>query len=383
MKHRSRSRTLWNDAEPRLKRPDGDGDADGTSAAHREAIEELRKLREKAEKARGKKSITTRFHDAKVAEAWGKSLKAQLPQPVEGAALATRVLGEMWRCASQPVRRTIAPRSVVRSPADVFEANKKPPSMDQGCAEPRDSSSHDRMKLPRDAAFADGEPFAYIDDDAYDRAASLYEASKRAGVAVGPAPLNPEQRDGGRDFLQVAQLRRATAQRGEPIQCIRQALEQSGVTLVVGAGGTGKSAMVKRLQEQFAARDCGRLVVTAYTGVAAAPFGGPTLLSLLNMRINTKAAKRISCLNQADITKLRKKFESESGVKVDELGGIVIDEVSFTEAQVFGHLDARLRCLTGHMDVICGGIPILLVRHQGITFRTSSLDGHPVPACYH
>ena len=178
------------------------------------------KLREKAEKARGKKSITTRFHDAKVAEAWGKSLKAQLPQPVEGAALATRVLGEMWRCASQPVRRTIAPRSVVRSPADVFEANKKPPSMDQGCAEPRDSSSHDRMKLPRDAAFADGEPFAYIDDDAYDRAASLYEASKRAGVAVGPAPLNPEQRDGGRDFLQVAQLRRATAQRGEPIQCI-------------------------------------------------------------------------------------------------------------------------------------------------------------------
>ena len=50
------------------------------------------------------------------------------------------------------------------------------------------------------------------------------------------------------------------------------------VTAVVGPGGTGKSAMVHALDVEFVASACGYLLVSAYTGVAAAPFGGPTLL---------------------------------------------------------------------------------------------------------
>ena len=64
----------------------------------------------------------------------------------------------------------------------------------------------------------------------------------------------------------VAKLRRAVLQRGESIHLLKQAIEEGGITLVVGAGGTGKSAMVHKLQEQFAVHSCGKLVVTAYTG---------------------------------------------------------------------------------------------------------------------
>ena len=57
------------------------------------------------------------------------------------------------------------------------------------------------------------------------------------------------------------------------------------VTLVVGPGGAGKSCMVHALERHIHATGCGKLLVTAYTGVAAAPFGGPTLLRLHSLGI--------------------------------------------------------------------------------------------------
>ena len=84
----------------------------------------------------------------------------------------------------------------------------------------------------------------------------------------------------------------------------------------------------------------------------------------------------------------RAKFFSECGVSLDDVGGIVIDEVSFITAAVFGHVDHVLRvrrpktpmqerscppvlthvlpshpcrqAMTGNLDVPCGGVPILL-----------------------
>ena len=87
---------------------------------------------------------------------------------------------------------------------------------------------------------------------------------------------------------------------------------------------------------------------------------GPTLLSLLNMRIDTKSTKRVAYVRPAYRDQLRRKFTEESGIKLDELGGIVIDEVSFNELNVFGHVDMRLRVLMDNLDVMCGGIPLLL-----------------------
>ena len=60
------------------------------------------------------------------------------------------------------------------------------------------------------------------------------------------------------------------------------------------------------------------------------------------------------------LEKARAKFANECGVRIEDVGGIVIDEVSFVAAGVFGQVDYMLRQLTGNMDVECGGIPLLL-----------------------
>ena len=97
----------------------------------------------------------------------------------------------------------------------------------------------------------------------------------------------------------------------------------------MGAGGTGKSAMVHELREQMEARKCGNLVVTAYTGVAAAPFGGATLLSLLNLGIASKQMTSVRQLSAEKIATAREKFRKECGFDIGTVGGIVVDEVSF------------------------------------------------------
>ena len=60
--------------------------------------------------------------------------------------------------------------------------------------------------------------------------------------------------------------------------------------------------MVHALQREFSdfsRQRLGVLLVTAYTGVAAAPFGGPTLLSLFNMSLKLKGTKHVQKADQA------------------------------------------------------------------------------------
>ena len=96
--------------------------------------------------------------------------------------------------------------------------------------------------LPRRAAgvaAADGDPFAPISDAAYEVAAAQYKAAKGAGLSVGKAPLNVEQRAGARPFLQAVQMRTAGTRRGESARQIADAVKAAGLsqtTLVVGAG---------------------------------------------------------------------------------------------------------------------------------------------------
>ena len=105
---------------------------------------------------------------------------------------------------------------------------------------------HDDGSGAADAA--DGDPFAPISDIEYEVAAAQYKAAKDAGQPVGKPPLNVEQRAGARLFLKAALLRAQGIQRGDGAQQIAQAIKSAGCPqflLVVGAGGTGKSAMVR------------------------------------------------------------------------------------------------------------------------------------------
>ncbi len=106
-----------------------------------------------------------------------------------------------------------------------------------------------------------------------------------------------------------------------------------------GAGGTGKSAVIHAQRREFKRLGLGCLLVTAYTGVAAAPFGGPTLLRLLNLNLQNKKALNVIDGDASTREGMCRKFENECGAPMEEFGGVVIDEISFIDTATFGHVD--------------------------------------------
>jgi len=78
----------------------------------------------------------------------------------------------------------------------------------------------------------------------------------------------------------------------------------------MGAGGTGKSAVVHEPNTRLKSQGL-HLLVTAYTGTASAPFGGPTLLSLLNPSPSKQKRKVLRNLTQVQIQDTKGKFKSE------------------------------------------------------------------------
>ena len=385
-KHRERMRTLWN--ADGSNKPEGGGDDEPSDEA-REAAAALKRLQEKAARLRSAKDVTTRLNEAQAAQKMRDKLRSQLPASAAGArarASAGGQLRSLWRAAAQPTRRTVD--GIQRDVRRVSQSISKPlPAREVAT---RDAAtiaaavhSSALQTAARDEATVHGAPlpaagpFDRVSDAEYDAIVAERKARMDAGLEVGRRPLNPEQRDGGRDFLRHAQLRAELLARGQLQQDVNAAVaaaELPPVTAVFGAGGTGKSALVYELEVQMQESRSGALLVTAYTGVAAAPFGGPTLLSLLNLSIESKSATRVKQLSPQQCTAAREKFFQECGVRIEDVGGIVVDEVSFIELVLFGHIDSRLQQLTGNVGVLCGGIPLLLL---GDNFQKPPPAGTP------
>ena len=57
--------------------------------------------------------------------------------------------------------------------------------------------------------------------------------------------------------------------------------------------------------------------------------------ALMSLGITCKGARNVKQLRPMDIEAARTKFLNECGVRVEDIGGIVIDEVSFIAAGVF------------------------------------------------
>ena len=297
-------------------------------------------------------------------EEQAKVLMAHLPSKPSAAA-SNAQLGQLWRAAGRPAQRT--GRVTEEATRLASSQNEQPLAIQHVRPLGEAAADAGTVWYRQHAAALNGsgadDPFALISDTEYEASAAQYQAAKKAGLPIGEPPLNVEQRAGARLFLKAALLRAQGIQRGDSAQQIAQAIKSAGcpqVLLVVGAGGTGKSAMVHALKSQMQKRGAGYLVVTAYTGVASAPFGGPTLLALMSLSITCKNARDVRQLSDVAVAAARAKFFSECGVSLDDVGGIVIDEVSFITAAVFGHVDHVLRAMTGNLDVPCGGVPILL-----------------------
>ena len=363
-KHRARATTYWQQrADGRPHAYGGNGWQHGKDAA--DAAKDIAALQEKADKLRGStRDVVTRMREVNDMEEQAKNLVRHLPSKQPAAGTPSARLFHLWRAAAQPKHRTARGLTEhdVRK-ADVENAKPLAAQHVRPLGEAVDDASTVwyRQRAPDEDGATD--PFAPITDAEYEAAAARWKAAKDAGRPVGEPPLNVEQRAGARPFLEAALVRARGIQRGDSAPQIAQAVKAAGlsaVMLVVGAGGTGKSAMVHTLKRRMEESGAGYLVVTAYTGVATAPFGGPTLLALMSLGISCKGARDVKQLKPTEIATARAKFASECGVSIENVGGIVIDEVSFIAAAVFGHCDHALRALTGNLDVPCGGIPLLL-----------------------
>ncbi|KAJ8600565.1 hypothetical protein CTAYLR_009490, partial [Chrysophaeum taylorii] len=137
--------------------------------------------------------------------------------------------------------------------------------------------------------------------------------------------------------------------------------DHSLVALLMGAGGTGKSAVIAILQKIALEEGLGHIVCTGHTGVSAAAFGAVTLLSLFDLGIaRPRHVPDRSSFTGSKQHEARTKFQALCGVTYDDVAGLVIDEISFVDAALIGHVDACARALTGAWDVPFGGIPVLL-----------------------
>ena len=129
----------------------------------------------------------------------------------------------------------------------------------------------------------------------------------------------------------------------------------SSVVLLHGAGGAGKSAVLHAVRNEMRNRGLGELLITAYTGVAAAPFGATTMCRMANLGPNSGGTHDSDSLRGAgatDVAQHQEKFKAETGLpSIAGVGALVIDEVSFISAKLLGHFEARIRQLV-HQEIM-------------------------------
>lgn len=126
---------------------------------------------------------------------------------------------------------------------------------------------------------------------------------------------------------------------------LRRSLETYPVTLLHGAAGTGKSYQIRSYVSDM--EDSGKkVVVAAFTGVAAFNIGGGTLHSIFGINVKSPNAK-------ASIARLRRTR------KLDGMDVLVIDEVSTLSGRLLQLLN-EVMCGLFNNNRVFGGKKILL-----------------------
>ena len=362
-KHRGRCRTLWTASD---KPVGGAAPMDGAERAA--ALKDLRTINERAERIRGGGTLEKRCEKAAKDAAWLAELRGGLPsarEPRAGRDLCAVVRGE-WRAAAEPQRRSARhagtnAKARVKALAEPMPAKARP-------AQPNAAADDGAGAEDRGGDGGGDDPLREVSQETYVAEVEEWMNAKQAALERGEPfdkepPCNPEQRDAARPFVAYVLLRRRMQAEGRSIEEIAAEAGRLGLSatmMMIGAGGTGKSMVLHEIEVQ-----CGSggatLVITAYTGVAAAPFNGPTTLRLLNLGITTKNKTAMPPLDQAAVAAAIDRFLVESGVQIGDVGGIAIDECSFLGVCVIGHIHNVLRCIVrpeAPTDVPFGGVPV-------------------------
>jgi hypothetical protein len=362
--HDSRSRDLWKDK----RRPPafrttlfGRKKHDQQLAQLAAKVAELsdvftvnRRVRLSGRLAKWRQEILDALPAAVPAGSPGRGSKAQHASEWFAVGVAAARRGGAGRTAPDPQRRASA-----RDVDAKLRTRMKPfPRIRSDDVEPRPRGRADGGDLDFDIAL----PAEYV---SLDQATWRREYAAWRTSGEGPAPLNPQQRAVCAEVYRIAEFYSRGDRLGYSRREVHGLLEahgRTGIVLLHGPGGTGKSHVVRGLQQHLMRTKSGRTVATAFTGVAASMFNGPTLLRLLGLNAETaKSPRPKQYRNPSDVQDLRQRFRDESGVEWTDVALFVVDEGSFLDDVLFGHLDYALRALTGETDVPCGGLPVLIV----------------------
>ena len=378
--YRSRMRDLWEDStKPACPEHDDDG-----GGVRRSILRELKNYQKLAEQMKQAPARATRLQTAAMYQKLQCAMDAALPElPVRlsaaGAASAeatdkdlsffrSAIDGVGDRTYSEPAARVCAKLKKALPPLERVRGTtmetRNHSALKAGAS--LDLFKVDDVILPNE--------YMPITDAEWEEKMQIWESASPA--LRGDPPMNPDQRAAVAAPYRVIAYRSLALARGDTPAEIASAFERANlktVNLIVGMGGTGKSRLIMDLKKRVVQEQHGRLVITAYTGVAAAQFGSATLLSLFNIGKNP-TSNNVSGEGTPFpvLERRRKKFLDECGVEIDDVAGVVIDECSFVNPIVMGHADYRARGLTGQWDLPFGGLPLLLT---GDNFQKKSPGG--------
>ena len=367
--HRRRAHSLWEDtSKPMPMRED-------INPPRSHVQREMQKHLDHIAKMMKAPSLTTRLNAAQKAAKLQKEINDVLPDPNQPAlahlrfrrsAQTIECLRHSYRAACE--RKTQhnyknTPDEVDKNlRADLPPKNRVRPSEDATVTSPQGGDAHETTMLCI-TGIQIPECYRPFDDGDVGWMAAFTEWT--AGPKTSDPPLNPEQRSiAASIYRSMAYRTIALARKDTPAQ-IAEVLKRSAdcaqLNLLIGMAGAGKSQVITHLQKQVAQDKLGQVVITAFTGAGAAVFGAATLLSLY--KINIAPANHIHDRNSvtfAKAQKLRDNFRTQCGVEINDVAGIVIDEISFNTAKLIGHVDYTCRALTDEWDVPFGGLIVLL-----------------------
>ena len=180
------------------------------------------------------------------------------------------------------------------------------------------------------------------------------KSSLPPGDTVPLPPLNLEQRVFARKHFKVqTELVKGRRSDESPMETYRR-LEQLGLShidLLHGPAGVGKSVLLAVMQRELLRYNLGVMWVSAWTGIASAPFGTQTLCSLLKLDFTKLDTDRPMTTDQ--ISAMQAEF-AKIYCEPKDLLVLVIDEISFVVSSVLHHLSIQLQRLRAVYDVPFG-----------------------------
>jgi hypothetical protein len=174
----------------------------------------------------------------------------------------------------------------------------------------------------------------------------------RADVSAGPsAATGPFSVDGASETDDGAVLHERQRAVGRHFMAGLRAVSGMAATgasdnrllLCMGAAGCGKSKVIHVLRREVERLQLGRIVVTGFTGVCCTPFLTPNVFQLFNLAVDLHDRDP----STKDLERLRKKFKLLAGFDIDQLAGLVIDEISLVKPELLGRVSRLLQALRG------------------------------------